>query len=494
MFLGTPHRILYRSFILLLFITMGYQGWQVYQLRNQQLHVHIPTPAHAPDFDPEALLRLQPYGQQLLNIINNAVNDPQEAAQSLDALLITMQKQQSAHVQAYVHIAWYVILQNQGRIPAAMEHIKKLQALADTYRRAWMAAFAKIEVAKHLFAEGAIDQAAISTNDAITIADAIHYHQLMPKAYNLLGVLNIYQGEFMLAQKMLLKAKAMLEGDLDNIYNGRVISNLALSFIDQEDWHSANRYLEQAVNLLDTQKQKDDLSYLAIYINFVFTHIPLGNLQEAEINLTKAQALLINVKDNRFAMTTNLAAAVLSIAQGEYNAALQAITQCLYYGEGFDNITKANCYRTQAQAYVELNKGGEALISLNKASDLFKTSSNNASNLLNLNNLYSKAYYLQGDNRLSMQYAARYYKESKAYTAKQRKKELRFLNMEFNSIEQANKIAQKALKKELQQRIYLSAEIEQRLINIILILTLFMLALAVPLWQQRRKPSARNKA
>ena len=166
---------------------------------------------------------------------------------------------------------------------------------------------------------------------------------------------------------------------------------------------------------------------------------------------------------------------------------MQAIEQCLYYGEGFDNALKANCYRSQARAYVELNEGAKAIISLDKAADLFKASTNSISNLLNLNNLYAKAYYQQGDNKLALQYAERYYKDSRAYATTQRKKELLFLNMEFNNLEQANKIAEQALEKELNKRIKLSTKIQQRLINVVLLLTLLVLSLAVPLQRQNRQ-------
>jgi len=245
---------------------------------------------------------------------------------------------------------------------------------------------------------GNYEQTLAYCNEAITVADAVDFKKGKAKAYNIIGVAYMFQGDYPKAIENYESSLEMKEeiGDKKGIAGS--YSNIGVVYMYQGEYSKALLNFKSSLKM--EEEIGDKAGIAGSYNNIGIIYEDLGNYPEALNNYLASVRLKQEVGDQKGLANTLINIANIKELQRSYKEALEFLRASLKIRNTLgDNRGIADCYSNMGNVYKELNNFPEAFRNHKAALKIYKEIGNQSGIGLTYNNM-GLIYCAQGDSAL----------------------------------------------------------------------------------------------
>lgn len=383
-------------------------------------------------FDPETELKKTPYGTELLNIFDLSLLNPENAQKKLATFDNQFVIKDRTLYRAYRMLIQANIAQKANDIKEVEQYTDALFRLSEKENIEWLRARLLIDSAIQNAKEGSTETASELINEAILIAENIQYESLLIKAYNTAGAIFNVKSDLLKAQKYFHKGLYLADKYPGNIYNSKIVTNMALLYIYLEEWDKALKFIRMAEDLYGDSDDIENGVMQLLYTNESFLHVSQGNAVEARESFEKASQYFNHDSNSRLDVISLKAEADLLLIEGRYQEALDVAQSCLQR----EHIQKyklqhGQCYLLKARANIALNNNERVEKDLYLSLALFKeVGSRNW--IIPVYKELADFYEINNKVNQAFMYLKLYYQGHKGMLFDKRKSELYYLEQSFN--------------------------------------------------------------
>lgn len=391
-------------------------------------------------FDPETELKKTPYGTELLNIFDLSLLNPENAQKKLATFDNQFVIKDRTLYRAYRMLIQANIAQKANDIKEVEQYTDALFRLSEKENIEWLRARLLIESAIQNAKEGSTETASELINEAILIAENIQYESLLIKAYNTAGAIFNIKSDLLKAQKYFHKGLYLADKYPGNIYNSKIVTNMALLYIYLEEWDKALKFIRMAEDLYGDSDDIENGVMQLLYTNESFLHVSQGNAVEARESFEKASQYFNHDSNSRLDVISLKAEADLLLIEGRYQEAVDVVQSCLQR----EHIQKyklqhGQCYLLKARANIALNNNERVEKDLYLSLALFKeVGSRNW--IIPVYKELADFYEINNKVNQAFMYLKLYYQGHKGMLFDKRKSELYYLEQSFNVQQIENKM------------------------------------------------------
>lgn len=382
---------------------------------------------------PDELLAALPIGQEILTARDISRFDGDEALLRIDRLDQRGIFQEHPLYQAYYFMVMNNIMLRLGRLDDAFIYAERLLEFAEQENMQWVKASALSELAIQRAKRGELDIALNYLDESVRIAKKINYEGLLIKSYNTLGVISNISGQYTQAQAFFHNGLKLVERNPDHLYYSKIISNLALIYINLEDWHKALEYIEKSKEIYGKNKWSETSIQTILFVNESNVYFNLNDASQARRAYLEANNTLVKESSVRLqAIVVNALSNVLYLEQN-YEEAIVESTRCLNL-DGVEAlpVQLAQCHTSRARSEIKLENYFIAIDDLNEAIENSIAVSNSVY-LYGYHKLLSEVFEEMGNDSQALKYFKLYYLEHKNALFDRRQSELYLLEESFNA-------------------------------------------------------------
>ncbi|GIU35801.1 virulence-mediating protein VirC [Shewanella schlegeliana] len=417
---------------------------------------------NAAEFSPLDTIGKLSNGQRILALLNDKTLD---TAYKRQQLMQEIPKEQ-AQLSAYYAFAYYRILHDiemsNGSPKAAELAISKMLSVGQRLNEIWLIAEAKMWQATFAVKQSRFDDGLTLVDEAIRLSKAANFDHLTGRAFNTKGALYYFQDQYYVALEYYLKALDIFRVQPEDPYVSKVLSNVAVIYVDLQQWDKAWDSNNEALAHVDQYGGSYE-QFSVFNNNAAFILEQLGRVSESKPYLIAAQKNAelsgnLNVK-----MNTKISWAHYYLSIGQYQSAADLGRECVALASvNRYLLLESDCSRILAKALVNLGLVDDALVALTKSEALYRQIGTRAG-LADTYNTYTLAFEALGDYKTALLYQRKANEEdkallfdrraqmslelSKSYQEKYRQQELAVLKAE-NDAQDAH-LAEQQLREEL---------------------------------------------
>lgn len=442
-------------------------------------------------YTPEKELSQTEYGKKLIQILGLSRSSPPVAKHQLDLLRPPTGVNDKAIYQAYRLMILSNVAQHQRDADALMGYVEQIKALSEHEDMLWLKSELLVESAIEYLKEGELAIAEIEIRSAIGIAESIRYEQLLVKAYNTAGAINNVRNDLQDAQYFLYKGLQLGNQYPTQIYNSKLMSNMALLYIYLEDWPKALRIIDKAKKLYFKSGLLEDDAIGILYINESFVYLSSGDVTNGRIAYEKAKALDSKRVSARYKILLLRTYSDVLLSEGNFSKALQVANQCLQ-APNIKKYTLQNgqCYLSRALANIGLDQDDDILDDLERALAIFEVVGSRSWKVLGLKTL-AEYYESQSDFDSALSYYKQYYHGNKALLFDKRQSDIFLLEQDYANEALANENELLNTEKDLNELLLQKEQLRNRIVvTLIIMVSISAGLLAIRL----RSIQSKNKA
>ncbi|MCG9729644.1 diguanylate cyclase [Shewanella sp. Isolate13] len=365
------------------------------------------------EFSPLHTIEKLSNGQRILALLNDKTLDTNHKRHQLAQEIPQEQAQQSAyHAFAYYRILHDIEMSN-GNPEAAELAISKMLTAGQRLNRVWLIAEAKMWQATFAVKQSRFKDGLALVDDAIRLSKAANFDHLTGRAFNTKGALYYFQDQYYVALEYYLNALDIFRSQPDDPYISKVLSNVAVIYVDLQEWDKAWDSNNEALAHIDEYGGSYE-QFSAFNNNAAFILEQLGRVRESEPYLIAAQKnaelsgnlrVKVNTKTSWAHYYLSIAQYQLAVDIGRECVALASVNRYLLF--------ESDCSRILAKALFNLGQVDDALVALVKSETLYSQIGTRAG-LADTYNTYALVYEAQGDYKSALDYQRKANEEDKA--------------------------------------------------------------------------------
>ncbi|WP_117235127.1 diguanylate cyclase [Vibrio maerlii] len=384
-------------------------------------------------FSPEDYVRTLPFGEKVLETRNLSRNDAQAAERKLTQLELRGAFKHAPELKAYRLMTLANIAQHRGQNGQVMALSKDLNEIADAHQLEWVHAESLAELAIEHIKLGQLNEASITIEKAIRIANSINYDSLLIKAYNTAGVIANDRAELVDAQRYFHLGIKLGKRYPNHIYNAKLLSNMALIYIFLEDWSKALEFMELAKKSYENGDLIENGVMLILHSNQSFVYYNMQDAKNARVSINKAQSYLSDNPSKRLELIFLQAKGDVLLLEEKYPQAAELALECINKPEVNNFPTEhGQCLQNLAQANMALGNVHQAKLDIEKAATIFEQFGLR-NWIIRSHKLLAELHQQLGNHQASLVYFMSYHDANKALLFDKRQSELYLVQQFFET-------------------------------------------------------------
>ncbi|ABZ76242.1 diguanylate cyclase [Shewanella halifaxensis HAW-EB4] len=346
-------------------------------------------------------------------LIEDKTLDAEFKRQQLNRLISKDQAEQDA----YYAFAYYRILHDielsSGEPQRAEQALESMEAVGKSKQQGWLIAESKMWQATFAAKQSRFDDGLALVDESIRLSTLASFHHLTGRAYNTKAALYYFQDQYHVALEYYLKALDIFRLQPADPYVSKVLSNVAIIYVDLEQWDKAWESNNEALAHVDQYGGSYE-QFSAFSNNAAFILERLGRVRESEPYLIAARKNAELSGNLRVIMNAKTSWAHFFFSTEQYQQAVDVGRECIAISSSNQYpLFESDCSRIVAKALVKLGRVDEALLSLAYSEALYKQIGVR-SGLADTFNTYALAYEAIGDYKAALNYQRKASEEDKA--------------------------------------------------------------------------------
>ncbi|WP_220767770.1 GGDEF domain-containing protein [Shewanella sp. MBTL60-007] len=368
---------------------------------------------NAAEFSPLHTIEKLSNGQRILALLNDKTLDPDHKRHQLAQEIPKEQAQQSAHhAFAYYRILHDIEMSN-GSPEAAELAISKMLTAGQRLNKVWLIAEAKMWQATFAVKQSRFKDGLALVDDAIRLSKAANFDHLTGRSFNTKGALYYFQNQYYVALEYYLNALDIFRSQPADPYVSKVLSNVAVIYVDLQEWDKAWDSNNEALAHIDEYGGSYE-QFSVFNNNAAFILDQLGRVRESVPYLIAAQKNAELSGNLRVKVNTKTSWAHYYLSIEQYQLAVDIGRECVALASVNRYLLfESDCSRILAKALFNLGQVDDALVALVKSETLYSQIGTRAG-LADTYNTYALVYEAQGDYKSALDYQRKANEEDKA--------------------------------------------------------------------------------
>lgn len=368
---------------------------------------------NAAEFSPLHTIEKLSNGQRILALLNDKTLDPDHKRHQLAQEIPKEQAQQSAHhAFAYYRILHDIEMSN-GSPEAAELAISKMLTAGQRLNKVWLIAEAKMWQATFAVKQSRFKDGLALVDDAIRLSKAANFDHLTGRSFNTKGALYYFQNQYYVALEYYLNALDIFRSQPADPYVSKVLSNVAVIYVDLQEWDKAWDSNNEALAHIDEYGGSYE-QFSVFNNNAAFILDQLGRVRESVPYLIAAQKNAELSGNLRVKVNTKTSWAHYYLSIEQYQLAVDTGRECVALASVNRYLLfESDCSRILAKALFNLGQVDDALVALVKSETLYSQIGTRAG-LADTYNTYALVYEAQGDYKSALDYQRKANEEDKA--------------------------------------------------------------------------------
>ncbi|WP_394205699.1 diguanylate cyclase [Shewanella waksmanii] len=433
------------------------------------------------EFSPLDNLITLVYGKQIVALLHDDQIDVLEKKAQLKLLIPDERIKQSPYYAFAYYRLCHDIALSQGEPQQALDCVVAMDNLAVKFAASWLQGEAKMWQATFAAQRGEFDQGISLVDQSIAIAKESDYLHLLARAYNTKAALYYFQDQFYLALEYYLQALDIFLKDPQDKYVSKVLSNIAIIYVDLEEWqqawHANNRAMEHVKIHGGSDSQLSAFNNNAAYILE-----RQGRVAESEPYLIDAEKHADMSGNLRLQLNTMTSWAHYYLETEQHQQAIDVATRCIAQGDANQfPLFEADCSRIMAKSLVRLGQVDAAFIALENAEQHYQKIGTRAG-LADTFNTYALAYEVLGNFQQALVYQRQANEEDKALLFDSRAKMIFNLSQRYQDKFKQQELALLKAKSEAQ-----AARLNEQLLREKLLFFAILVAIGLIIYSLRKR-------
>ncbi|OAN11289.1 hypothetical protein A3K86_20245 [Photobacterium jeanii] len=325
-------------------------------------------------------------------------------------------------------------------------------------------------------------------DEVLVIADQTGFKNLRARALKWQANILYYQSRYELVLANYLEALTIFEAQQDYAQVVLVLSNIGNMYLDMDQWELAQAYNKKAFEALERYHVKSDYTAALLYIHAGLVDHYYKRQESEASNIRKAIFHANQTGSSYIQLVTLTNYTSILLDENKLQASLKMSKECLEIADNIqDKLGRAFCYESKSMAYLELNSLKKSVTAALIALNVYKEYGSH-SQVIRLYKILSDIYKKGGNYKTSLEYFQRYIDEKESNFLRQKRKEIRLLQTQYNTQQKEQQIALLKAESELK-----SSQIQsQRSREIILALSVLLAASILSLLYRRNNHLSKN--
>ncbi|WP_299807629.1 diguanylate cyclase [uncultured Shewanella sp.] len=433
---------------------------------------------HPADFSPlNSIVKLE-NGQQIMALFAKQNLDGESKRQQLNQLISPTEANQSA----YYAFAYYRILHDielSVSAPEAAElAIAKMLLVGQRLNTGWLIAEAKMWQATFAAKQSRFDEGLALIDEAIGLSKVAKFSHLTGRAYNAKAALYFFQDQYYIALEYYLRALNIFIANPEDPYVSKVLSNVAIIYVDLEDWEKALEANNNALAHVD--KYGGSYEQIAAFNNNAsFILGKLGRWSESKPYLISSRESALLSGNLRVKLNAQTSWIQYYLAQGEYRLAVEDGLECVDIALANQYpLFEGDCSRILAKAMIKVGQVDEALQFLAHSEALYKRIEKR-SGLADTFNTYALAYEEKGDYKAALDYQRKANEEDKALLFDRRAKMTFDLSQRYQERYRQQELAVLKVENDLQESRLAEQELREKFLFFVILVSVISILLLI---------------
>lgn len=432
----------------------------------------------AAEFSPINTIETFDNGQQIMALFTDKELDGESKRLQLNQLISQAQVNQSA----YYAFAYYRLLHDielSVSAPEAAElAIARMLLLGQRLNSGWLIAEAKMWQATFAAKQSRFDDGLVLIDEAIRLSKVANFSHLTGRAYNVKAALYFFQDQYYIALEYYLRALDIFTATPEDPYVSKVLSNVAIIYVDLEDWEKALEANNNALAHVD--KYGGSHEQLAAFNNNAsFILGKLGRWSESKPYLISSRESALLSGNLRVKLNAQTSWIQYYLAQGEYRLAVEEGLECVDIA--LDNqypLFEGDCSRILAKAMIKLGQVDEALQFLAHSESLYKRI-RKRSGLADTFNTYALAYEVKGNYKAALDYQRKANEEDKALLFDRRAKMTFDLGQRYQDKYRQQELAVLKAENDLQESRFAEQQLREKFLFFFILVSVISIFLLI---------------